>query len=141
MKNDCLFCGIITGEIPSEKIYEDETTFAFLDIHPVNRGHTLVIPKTHATNIYDIPRGDFCNLMETVRHLAPLVKQTVNAAGINIGMNNDSAAGQLIFHAHIHVIPRFEGDGHRHWHGEPYKEGELSALALRICDTIEKTGR
>ena len=128
MKNDCLFCGIIAGEIPSEKVYEDDATYAFLDIHPVNRGHALVIPKTHATNIYDIPREDFCTLMETVRHLAPVVKGAVNADGINLAMNNDSAAGQLIFHAHIHIIPRFDTDGYRHWRGEPYKEGEMATI-------------
>ena len=136
MKNDCLFCGIIAGEIPSEKVYEDDATYAFLDIHPVNRGHALVIPKTHATNIYDIPREDFCTLMETVRHLAPVVKGAVNADGINLAMNNDSAAGQLIFHAHIHIIPRFDTDGYRHWHGTPYKEDEMATIGSVLRKNI-----
>jgi len=136
--NDCLFCKIVAGDIPCEKIYEDEDTFAFLDIHPINRGHALVIPKIHAENIYDIPREDFCNLMETVRQLAPAVKDAVNADGINIGMNNDGAAGQLVFHAHIHIIPRFVSDGHRHWHGTPYQNGEIRMVAEAIRIAVGK---
>lgn len=133
MENTCLFCQIVSGKIPSEKVYEDAQTYAFLDIHPVNPGHTLVIPKMHAENIYDIPQTHFCDLMETVRRLAPLVKETLNADGINIAMNNDSAAGQLVFHAHIHIIPRFDKDGYQHWRGTPYAEGEMTTIgnALR----------
>lgn len=138
MKNDCLFCKIVVGEIPSEKIYEDEATLAFLDIHPVNRGHTLVIPKIHAENIYDIPRDDFCNLMETVRRLAPIVKNALNAEGINIGMNNDGAAGQLVFHAHIHIIPRFGYDEHHHWHWTPYQDGEMEHIGEVLRKVIIK---
>lgn len=112
---DCLFCKIAEGKIPSEKIYEDEHTFAFLDINPINPGHTLVIPKHHAENIMTIKKEDLAAVMETVRHLAPIIQRAVNADGINIGINNGSAAGQIIFHAHVHVMPRFEGDGHEHW--------------------------
>jgi histidine triad (HIT) family protein len=138
MEHDCLFCQIVAGTIPSEKVYEDKTTYAFLDIHPVNPGHTLVIPKIHASNIYDIPQADFCTLMETVRRLAPLVKKAVSADGINIGMNNDGAAGQLVFHAHIHIIPRFEGDGHHHWHSAPYQEGEMPTIGSALRAHIEE---
>lgn len=137
MTPDCLFCQIVSKKIPAEKIYEDSTTYAFLDIRPVNRGHTLVIPKVHAENIFDIPREDFCNLMETVRQLAPSVKKAVNADGINIGMNNDGAAGQLVFHAHVHIIPRFTDDGHRHWHGAPYQKGEMSDIGSTLRKILE----
>lgn len=134
MNNDCLFCKIIVGEIPSEKVFEDERTYAFLDIHPINKGHTLVVPKTHAENIHDISSTDFCTLMETVRNLAPVVKKAVGADGINIGMNNGGAAGQIIFHTHVHIIPRFESDGFRHWHGTDYAEGEAGRTAAIIRD-------
>ena len=133
---DCIFCKIIRGDIPAEKIYGDDAVFAFLDIHPVNYGHTLVVPKKHAENIYDISKEEFAKVMERVHMLAPKIKEAIGADGINIGMNNDPAAGQLVFHAHIHIIPRFENDGHRHWHGEPYKEGEVEATAKKIRGII-----
>lgn len=128
MKPDCLFCGIISGTTPSYKIYEDEHTYAFLDIHPINRGHTIVIPKTHHTNIYDTPAKEFERLMHTVQMLAPKIKQAVGADGINVGINNERAAGQIIFHLHTHIIPRFEGDGHANWHGNPYQDGEIATI-------------
>lgn len=139
MHSDCLFCKIVRGEIPSEKIYEDEHTYAFLDIHPINKGHALVIPKIHAENIYDISSENFCTLMETVHRLAPIVKAAVHADGINIGINNGHAAGQLVFHAHVHIIPRFVGDGFLHWHGEPYKEDEGKEIAEHIREETNKT--
>lgn len=132
--NDCLFCKIVSGEIPSEKIYEDENTFAFLDIHPINRGHTLVVPKTHYENIYEAPEEVFTKVMRTVQLLAPKIKQAVGADGINIGINNGKAAGQLVYHLHTHIIPRFESDGYSHWHGNPYQEGEIGT----IRDIIEQ---
>lgn len=138
MENDCLFCKIIRGEIPSEKIYEDEHTYAFLDIHPINKGHTLVIPKMHVENIHDISSENFCTLMETVRRLALVVKEGVHADGINIGINNGHAAGQLVFHAHVHIIPRFTGDGFLHWHGEGYREGEIQTTAEKLCTVLNK---
>ena len=136
--NDCLFCKIIRAEIPSEKVYEDDATYAFLDIHPVNHGHLLVVPKTHVKDIYDIPRKDFSRLMETVHELAPIVKAALNADGINIGMNNEGAAGQLGFQAHIHIIPRFSDDGHRHWHGNPYQDGEITKVGDALRKAFEK---
>ena len=128
MENDCLFCKIVKGEVPSQKIYEDEDTFAFLDIHPINRGHTLVIPKTHHENMFAAPEEVFTKLMATVHLLAPKVKQAVGAEGINIGINNEAAAGQLVFHIHVHIIPRWSDDGHAQWHGNPYQDGEIGTI-------------
>ncbi len=125
---NCLFCKIVAGEIPCEKVYENEQTFAFLDIHPINRGHTLVVPKTHHPNMYETPQETFAEVMKTAQMLASKIKSAVGAHGINIGINNDEAAGQLVFHLHVHVIPRFEGDGHAHWHGNPYQDGEIRSM-------------
>ncbi len=135
---DCLFCKIIHGEIPSEKIYEDEHTYAFLDIHPINKGHMLVIPKVHVENIHDISSENFCTLMETVWRLTVVVKDGVHADGINIGINNGHAAGQLVFHAHVHIIPRFTGDGFLHWHGEDYHENEMRMTAEKLRTVLNK---
>jgi len=120
-----IFEKIITGDIPSNKVYEDDKTFAFLDADPVNPGHTLVIPKEPYKNIYEIPQDSFAAVMNTVRKLAPAIKEAVGADGINIGQNNDSAAGQEVFHFHVHIMPRFEGDGYTHWQGaENYHKGK-----------------
>ena len=135
---DCLFCKIIRSELPSEKVYEDADTYAFLNIHPVNYGHTLVIPKSHAENIHDIPSEDFCALMETARKLSTIVKESTGAEGINIGINNGSVAGQIIFHLHVHIIPRLPDDGHRHWHGKDYQRDELGVIAAKIRTKAEK---
>lgn len=130
--NDCLFCKIISGDMPSHKVYEDEHTLAFLDINPVNPGHTLVIPKKHYKNLYETPDEVLAKLMAVVHKLSISIKESLKAEGINIMMNNDPAAGQVIFHTHIHIVPRFENDGFKHWSGEPYKEGEIEKTAEKI---------
>jgi histidine triad (HIT) family protein len=134
--NDCLFCKIISGEIPSEKIYENKNTFAFLDISPNNPGHTLVIPKKHSTNLFDIEESDWLEAMKTVRFLAPIIEKAVEAKGINIAMNNKEVAGQVIDHSHIHIIPRHKEDGYRHWPGTPYKDDEAERVAEKIKKLI-----
>jgi len=129
---DCIFCKIASGEIPAEKIYENEKVVAFLDISPVNPGHTLVIPKTHHENLVDTEDGLLCEIILTVKKLAPVIMKAVGAAGYNLGVNSGSAAGQVVFHTHFHIMPRFAGDGHAHWSKKPYKEGELTEVAEKI---------
>lgn len=130
---DCLFCKITRGEIPSAKVYEDGHSFAFLDINPVNPGHTLLVPKKHFANLYETPDETLKEISPTIKKLAVAVKKAVSADGINIGMNNDSAAGQLIFHAHFHIIPRHSEDGHKHWRSKRvYKDGEIGQTAEKI---------
>lgn len=128
MENECLFCKVINGDLPSYKIYEDEHTFAFLDIHPINRGHTLIVPKAHHANIFETPVDVFEHVMRTVHMLAPKIKQSVGAEGINIGINNGKAAGQIVYHLHVHIIPRWSDDGHAQWHGNPYQDGEIANM-------------
>ncbi|MFH1956128.1 MAG: HIT family protein [Patescibacteria group bacterium] len=129
---DCIFCKIVNGEIPAEKIYEDENVLAFLDITPVNPGHVLLIPKEHYENLYDLPDETLKQLAPIIKKLAIAVKKGVNAEGINIGMNNERSAGQLVPHAHFHIMPRFSNDGHQHWHGQPYNEGEAKITSEKI---------
>ena len=134
---DCLFCKIIKGDIPSAKVYEDEYSFAFLDIKPINLGHTLLVPKKHVTNLYEMPDEVLAELAPIIKKLGIAVKKAVGADGINIGMNNDPAAGQLVFHAHIHIMPRFKNDGHEHWHGTPYKnDAEIKTVAENIVSKL-----
>lgn len=130
---DCIFCKIIIGEIPAAKIYEDEYASAFLDANPNNHGHTLVVPKTHAKNILDVSEDTLARMMPAVKKVSKAVFEGMGAAGLNITMNNERAAGQVIFHLHIHIIPRFEGDGLKVWTRKtPYKSGEMEQVAEKI---------
>ncbi|MFA4890132.1 MAG: HIT family protein [Candidatus Paceibacterota bacterium] len=128
----CVFCKIVKKEIPAEIVYEDENVLAFLDITPVNPGHVLLIPKEHYENLYEMPDALLAKMAPVIKKLAIAIKSAVNAEGINIGMNNDRPAGQLVFHAHFHIMPRFSTDGHTHWHGAPYKDGEAAKTAGKI---------
>ena len=110
MKNDCLFCKLVAGELPSYKVYEDSDTLAFLDINPNNYGHTLVIPKDHFENIYTTPDETLCKVMIVVRKLSTAIRNGMEADGVNVTINNESAAGQVVEHLHVHIIPRHEGD-------------------------------
>ena len=135
--NDCIFCKIIKGEIPSTKIYENEDVYAFLDIAPINIGHTLVIPKKHFVNIYETPEDIMLSMMKATKTISKAIKSELNADGINITMNNDLAAGQIIFHSHIHIIPRTTDDGFSLWHGKrPYHEGESKEVASKIIQAL-----
>lgn len=130
---DCLFCKIVSGEIPSAKVYEDQHAVAFLDIQPNNPGHTLLVPKAHARNILDMDTAAICTLIPALKKLSHAIKDAVHADGLNVAMNIEPAAGQIIFHAHIHIIPRFSSDGHRHFEKRPYKnDEEMNAVAEKI---------
>lgn len=135
---DCLFCKIVQGKVPSAKVYEDEDVFAFLDINPVNPGHTLVVSKRHFINIFDVPEEELKKLIVVVKKLSRSIKEALGADGINIEMNNEKGAGQLINHIHFHIIPRFEGDGLRHWPGKEYQEGEKKEIAQKIREKLEE---
>lgn len=137
MVKDCLFCKIIAGEIPSTKVYEDDRCYAFLDINPVNIGHTLLVPKTHSENLYTVADEDIAHMATVLKKLSIAIKKAVTADGINIEMNNESVAGQLIFHTHLHIVPRFEGDGFTHWHGaRKYHEGEMQEVGEKISQSL-----
>lgn len=130
---DDLFLKIISGEIPAAKIYEDEHTFSFLDINPSNKGHALVVPKTRYRNILDMDGETFAALARTAHKVAQALQKTLDPDGINIVMNNEPAAGQVIFHAHMHVIPRFTNDNvfQKAKHVK-YGDGEIDTYAEKI---------
>jgi histidine triad (HIT) family protein len=108
---ECLFCKIIRGEIPAKKVYEDGASFAFLDINPRNPGHTLVIPKDHYETVLDMPDDEAGQYFRSVKKVAALVKNGVNAQGLSISSSNGVVAGQVVAHQHFHVIPRFATEG------------------------------
>lgn len=137
-KSNCVFCKIVSGEIPVlVKLYEDDETMAFMNINPINKGHALVIPKDHVENIYGFSDEIFCRMMITVKKLAVAVKNGADADGVNVVMNNEEAAGQEIFHAHIHIIPRFNDDGLRPWSHKSYENtDEMKLFGERIKSQI-----
>jgi len=130
--SDCIFCKIIRGELPSFKIYEDERVIAFLDIRPVNAGHTLVVPKAHSQNIFDIKPEDWDAVAGLTRALALAIEKGTEADGVNIAMNNREHAGQVVQHPHVHVIPRFKGDGLKLMPQREYKTNEAEETAEKI---------
>lgn len=111
MEEECLFCKIVNGEIPSKEVYSDGDFLAFLDINPRNPGHTLVIPRRHYSTILEMPDNEVGNLLKIVKKIAIAVKKGTNADGISICQSNGRAAGQVIPHVHFHVIPRFLNEG------------------------------
>ncbi|MBI5794319.1 HIT family protein [Candidatus Uhrbacteria bacterium] len=131
----CLFCKIAAHEIPSTTLYEDEHTIAFLDIHPVKPGHTLVVPKAHAADVCDSRVQDLARVIEVVQKITPAILKTVGATGFNFSANTGAAAGQVIFHTHFHLIPRHDDDGLLPWKHEGASPEALAALGnqIRTC--------
>ncbi|MEK7168066.1 MAG: HIT family protein [Patescibacteria group bacterium] len=129
---ECLFCKIVSGGIPCFKIYEDENVLAFLDIHPVNPGHTLVIPKKHYQDFLEIPEQEVGRIISVIKKIIPAVLAGVEAKGFNLNLNNGREAGQTIDHVHWHIVPRIENDGRSLWSGKDYNEGE----AQQVMDSI-----
>ncbi len=108
---DCLFCKIIKGEIPSSKVYEDGDIIAFLDIFPFTKGHTVVVPLEHYSNLLEFPDEKMEKYFSTLKRLANQIMNNLKADGINIVQNNFPAAGQVVDHLHFHIIPRWSDDG------------------------------
>jgi len=110
-KSDCIFCQIVEKKIPSKILYEDEKNLAFLDIYPIFKGHTIVIPKGHYHNLEEIPEFELAEIFKVVKKLAILIHDKLKIDGYNILQNNFEAAGQVIQHFHVHIIPRSKNDG------------------------------
>lgn len=137
--NDCIFCKIVKGEIPTVKIYEDDKCLAFLNINPNNDGQTLLIPKEHYENYFETPDEVLKYLSVKTKLIGTAVKKGVMADGINIVVNSEKAAGQVIFHVHIHIIPRYETDGYEHWKPKERYDifsKEVSQIAEKIKNNL-----
>jgi histidine triad (HIT) family protein len=113
MADDCIFCKIVAGDLPATKIDEDEHTLAFMDINPWTRGHALVIPKEHATDLGEIPEAGLAAVAATAKRVAARQKEALGATGVNLLNSYGSDAWQTVFHFHLHVIPRYPGDAMR----------------------------
>lgn len=126
--NGCIFCKIVSGEIPSVKVYEDPFVYAFLDISPINKGHILVIPKEHHTSSATLPEAVCGRLFHIGARLGVALKRALNTDAFNLHLADGTAAGQVVMHAHLHVVPRNVDDGF-HWNWRQ----------LQYADEVEKT--
>ena len=131
--SDCLFCRIVAGEVPAHRVYDDDRTVAFMDINPTNRGHVLVVPRTHSADLHDIDPGDLAACMNTAKHIAGWQRSRLKADGVNVLQSTGRAASQVVFHFHVHVIPRYEDDPLR-LPGQPRQpeKGELAEVAAEL---------
>ncbi|MGF3102105.1 HIT family protein [Rossellomorea sp. DUT-2] len=138
--SDCIFCKIIDGEIPAMKVYEDEHVLAFLDISQVTKGHTLLIPKVHKENIYELTPGMASHLFSVAPRIAESIKAEFNPIGMNLLSNAGEEAGQSVFHFHMHFIPRYgQGDGFGAvWktHNDDYTQEDLKGIAESIAQHL-----
>ena len=114
MSDTCIFCKIAQKKAPASIVYEDKKVMAFMSIQPINVGHTLVIPKNHYENVYEIPEEEIAQLYKGVKKITKAVQTSVNAEGIRIIQNNGKAAGQVIFHMHVHIIPMYHNSSWKH---------------------------
>ncbi len=133
--NDCIFCKIIQGDIPAHKVYEDEDVVAFLDISPVSKGHTLIIPKEHAENLTEASHESAKALMGAVHHIAPKIMKALDASGYNLGMNHGKDAGQVVWHTHMHIMPRYAGQK-RSFEKMQVSNEDLKIIAERIRNAL-----
>ena len=132
-KQDCIFCRIISGEIPSTTIYENSKFKVIMDIAPANKGHVLILPKEHYDNIYDIDTATAGELFELAAMTARALKSVLDCDGMNILQTNGTVAGQTVFHFHMHIIPRYEGDTvNIGWKELSYEDGEMEQLREAI---------
>lgn len=136
--SDNIFAKILRGEMPCHKVYEDDAVMAFMDVFPQSLGHTLVLPKTEARNILDLPEDDLVELIKRVKKIAAGVRAALSPDGIAISQFTGAPAGQTIFHIHFHIVPRYEGEAAaRHGEADRVTDAELAAQAQRIAAAIE----
>lgn len=142
MSEDCIFCQIVAGDIPSRTVYEDDTVLAFLDANPLAPGHTLVIPKAHHERLNDTPADVASAVLSTVHELVPAVESAVDAPASTVAFNNGEEAGQEVPHVHAHIVPRFAEDGGRPIHAlvtdrPDLSDDELDAIEGDIAAGLE----
>lgn len=131
--NECIFCRIIKGDVPNYTVYEDENMLAFLDIFPHAKGHTVVIPKRHVETYFDLSEGELAKLSTGVKKAMEKIQTVLQPDGFNVGWNQKPAGGQVIPHLHIHIFPRYEGDGGGSMHSITKKwEGDVGEIAKKF---------
>lgn len=137
VSDSCIFCRIVKGELPSTRVYEDDMLFAFLDINPISPGHTLLIPKGHYETLLDVPENTAALLLPAAKRIGKALMAATKCTGFNCLQNNFAPAGQIVFHSHMHIIPRVEGDGLQQWpHNATIDATAMSAVAEAIRSAL-----
>lgn len=133
--DNCIFCKIAAGEIPSKAIYEDDDFRVILDLGPATKGHALILPKVHAANLYELDDAVAAKVLVVAKKVALTMKEKLNCDGLNLVQNNGAVAGQTVNHFHLHLIPRYENDGQKIlWKpGQPTQD-ELEAIRKQIVE-------
>lgn len=138
MMNNCIFCKIIKGEIPSSTIYEDDSFQVIMDISPATKGHAVLFPKKHAENLLELDDTEASKALIVAKKVAKAMKEELDCEGVNLLQNNGEIAGQTIFHFHIHIIPRYQDDQVKFlWTVGKYGEGEAASMAAAISNRIK----
>mgnify|MGYP006293958563 CR=1 FL=1 len=137
MTEDCLFCKIVRGEAPSTKVYEDEDFVAFQALFQTTKGHTLLVPKEHSTDISEMKPELGTKMLELIQYLGSAQEKGLGADGFNIGVNKGKEAGQVIFHTHIHIIPRYKDDGLVSWGEQETSEEDRVLYAEKIIKELD----
>ena len=133
--SDCLFCKIVAGDVPATRVREDDRTVAFMDINPATRGHLLVVPRAHATDLLEVPPEDLAACAAAAQELAARQRERLGADGVNLLNSCGAAAWQTVFHFHVHVIPRYAGDPLRlPWHPAPGDADEVRETGAVLAD-------
>lgn len=134
-KDDCIFCKIANGEIPSKTLYEDETFRVILDVGPATKGHALILPKEHAADLFEISEETASRVLILAKRMAANMKEKLQCDGMNLIQNNGTAAGQTVSHFHLHLIPRYEGDGQQiNWVSGECTQEELESVRKAIVE-------
>ncbi|MBQ6696309.1 MAG: HIT family protein [Lachnospiraceae bacterium] len=134
-KDDCIFCKLANGIIPTNSIYEDEDFNVILDMAPAAKGHALILPKEHADNLYELPEETAAKVLVLAKKLAKSMTEKLNCDGFNVVQNNGTVAGQTVFHFHMHLIPRYENDGQNiNWIPQEVSAEELKATKELLAE-------
>jgi histidine triad (HIT) family protein len=135
----CIFCRIVAGEIPSSKLYEDDDVLSFLDINPINFGHSLVIPKKHFESLFDAPAEEVAKVAKRLPALARAVAAATAASGVNIFQASGAVAGQVVLHLHFHIVPRHPNEGFTFgWRQQKYAPGAMQQMQERILKALKE---
>lgn len=133
--NNCIFCKIANGDIPSKTLYEDEEFRVILDLSPATKGHALILPKSHFKNLYELPEETAGKVMKLAKKMATTMTEKLGCDGFNVVQNNNEVAGQTVFHFHMHLIPRYEDDNQKiAWNPTEMTQDELEAVKKQITE-------
>ena len=138
VKDDCIFCALANGAIPTNKIYEDDNFTVILDASPANKGHALILPKQHYDNLFEIDDAVSAKVLPLAKKIATALKEEFGCDGVNVVQNNGTAAGQTVFHFHVHIIPRYDNDGcNIGWPQKEVNNEEQSELAAKLSARLK----